>query len=158
MSKRSRLYAKTLRLLRFFPPSIEDLHHLSQKDRPGMRIAFSEEFSPNNNPLELGREAIKNQQYQQALQHFTDCLAKNAKNRWAWHGKGDAFQLLGDYKDAYIAYQEASQLDPQCALHLGGLSNALKGLGLIERSNTLKKQALQLDPSIKWMFQDSTSL
>ena len=153
MSLSSRFSRKLLSLLRFFPPSELDLHTLSKKDRPGVDLTLPQDFQGSDPAIELGRQALNTKDYHLALHHFNKALAKNAQNRWAWHGKGDACQLLGDYKDAYIAYQAASQLDPQCALHFGGLSNALKGMGLIERSEVMKQHALKLDSSLQWMFQ-----
>ena len=129
-----------------FPPTPEHLHNLSRHDRPGMDITLPK------TQLELGRKMLEAHNFQQALQHFEASILQNDDNAWAWHGKGDAHQWLGDYKESLHAYEQASARNPTEGLHWGGRANALYGLREYTVAQDLRKRTLTLDPALQWMF------
>ena len=131
-----------------FPPSASHLSHLSRKDRPGMNIQLPKA------ELELGRVQLESRNFKQALKHFETSILQNDDNAWAWHGKGDAHQWLGDYKEARDAYEQASALSPTEGLHWGGRANAVYGLKDFTLADDLRKRTLSLNPSLRWMFSD----
>jgi len=102
--------------------------------------------------LELGRKMLEAHNFQQALQHFETSILQNDTSAWAWHGKGDAHQWLGDYKKSLHAYEQASARNPTEGLHWGGRANALYGLREYTVAQDLRKRTLALNPSLQWMF------
>lgn len=142
-SKRYKLWTV---LHKLFPPSTKHLHGLSRKQRPGLQITLP------TSPLILGREALEETDYPTALQHFETCLREKIEPAWAWHGKGDAFLGLGDYKKASAAFEQASVLNPTEGLHWGGRANAERGLGHHQRAFDYKAKTLLLNPDYHWMF------
>lgn len=97
---------------------------------------------------------MESQNFHQALEHFEASILQNDDNAWAWHGKGDAHQWLGDYKEARNAYEQASALSPTEGLHWGGRANAVYGLKEYRLAEDLRKRTLSLNPSLHWMFSD----
>ena len=138
-----------LSLLQRFKPTDEQLRRLSRKDRPGLTITLPE---VETSSLEKGRQAFYNGDYAEALFFFGQTTKEDPNNAWGWHGRGDALQLLRDYKGALQAYEHALSLQPNNALHLGGKANALLGLQRHHESEVAKQRALELDGSIKWLF------
>jgi tetratricopeptide (TPR) repeat protein len=138
-------------MLQRFRPTDRYLRKLSRKDRPGLQVEL-----PNVpiSLLEMGRGSFSKQEYAEALHFFSLAIKEDPNNAWGWHGRGDALQLLGDYKGSIEAYEKAILLQPNTALHYGGKSNALRGMGLGEKSDVIKKHALELDASIEWLFKD----
>ena len=128
------------------PPSPQHLSTLSRADRPGLRIQMPKSH------IELGRICLRSQQYDQALHHFEQAIRDNPEDSWAWHGKGDSLQGKKDYINALNAYHEASQLAPNEGLHWGGKANAHQGLHHPLEQDSCRVRALELDPSLSWMF------
>ena len=128
------------------PPSEKKISTLAQRDR--IRHIF---FAFPASSIELGRQKIEQGQYTQALTIFKECIEKQPDNAWAWHGKGDSFQFLGEYQNAEESYRKATTLDPENALHWGGLANALFGLGRSEEATKIWNKTKKIDPSLVWM-------
>ena len=103
---------------------------------------------------ELGTNAFKAKNFEEAAEHFSKAIEEDPNNAWGWHGRGDALQLLGDYKGSLEAYDKAIFLQPTTALHYGGKSNALRGLDQHDKSAIEKERALALDASLGWLFTD----
>ena len=133
-------------LRRITAPSEKKISKLSQNAR--IRHKF---FSTPPPSVELGRQKIEKGQYIQALDIFEKCIERQGDNTWAWHGKGDAFQFLGQYKNAEQSYRTAAKIAPENALHWGGLANALFGQGRSEEASTIWNKTKKLDPSLVWM-------
>jgi tetratricopeptide (TPR) repeat protein len=130
----------------FRTPSEQILSILSQRDRtthPFFRIPSS--------TLEKGRKLLSKGEYAQALALFTILIEKNPQNEWAWHGRGDAFQLLEAYEQAENAYRKATERNPNESLHWGGLANALFGQKKEIEAQKIWIKAQRIDPSIAWM-------
>ena len=136
----------SLVLRQFRPPSEKKISTLAQEDR--IRHNF---FSVPASCVELGRQKIQEGKYTQALLIFEECIEKQPSNVWAWHGKGDAAQFLGQYKNAEQSYRKATDLAPENALHWGGLANALFGQGKSEEATKIWNKTKKLDPSLVWM-------
>ena len=139
-----------LHLTRFFPPTEQYLHQLTRKDRPGVSIILPK--LPRST-LEQGRQAFQAGQYSEALFYFSQAISENQQSAWAWHGKGDAFQLLGDYKKSLECYNEAIRLHPKRPIHQAGKANALKGLGFEDEYQLLRAEVLSVEPSLRWMLE-----
>ena len=134
------------------PPQETTLRNLVRRDRKGMNISVS---TPNT-PLEQGRIELQKSAFAEALIQFEIATKKNPQNNWAWHGKGDAFQFLGDYSCAQQAYEQAIRLSENIGLHYGGLANALRAQNQLQKAAEMWKKALDLDPSLVWMRPSSS--
>ena len=139
------------KFLRAFRPTDRHLRSLSQKERPGLQVDLPE---VRRSYLEQGRGSFSQKEYAEALHFFSLAIEEDPNNAWGWHGRGDALQLLGDYKGSLEAYDKAIILQPTTALHYGGKSNALRGLDQLDKADIAKKRALALDASIGWLFTD----
>ena len=106
-------------------PSEATLSRLARRDRPGMTITLPE---GTVDALSAGRAAFEAGRYADALHHFGVILEHDPDHPWAWHGRGDALQLMGAHKEAQIAYETASGLQPEEALHRAGIENARRAL------------------------------
>lgn len=62
--------------------------------------------------LNLGQEALKREDYQEAINIFKSVLKKR-ENKDAWEGLGEAFYYLNDLASASWAYQKILQINPQ---------------------------------------------
>jgi tetratricopeptide (TPR) repeat protein len=135
------------RLLR--RPSEGALQALSAVDRPGGAVPIpeavrAEALATLQDPLALGRAAWDQGAYAEALHHFGAALAKDPRSAWAWHGRGDALQLLGAHADARAAYAEAARLQPREPLHPAGEANAAEALGEAEGARAARARAAAL--------------
>ena len=139
-----------LQLTLFFPPEDKFLQELAKKDRKGLKISLP--IIPPS-ALERGRKAFQDQQYSEALFYFSQAISENPHSGWAWHGKGDAFQLLGDYKEALGCYTQAIKLHPKRQIHQAGKANALRGLGFEDEYKRLRSEILSFEPSLQWMLE-----
>ncbi|MEC7987167.1 MAG: tetratricopeptide repeat protein [Myxococcota bacterium] len=139
-------------LRRLPPPQEQVLRELTSNDRKGPSFSVSIATSP----LEEGRRHFEQGNWMEALAMFHLATQKNSQDHWAWHGKGDAFQLLGDYENAQAAYEKAIELSSSTALHYGALSNALKEQRLLDEADAVWKKALEMDPSLTWMRSKSS--
>ena len=101
--------------------------------------------------LRRGREALEDGALGEALHHFGQRIQQAPQDNWAWHGRGDALQLMGEHQGAQEAYAQAIQLAPKEGLHHGGLANALSSLGQTQEAEQSWHRALALDPSLTWL-------
>ena len=97
---------------------------------------------------------LEQHNFKKALSYFEASILQNDDNAWAWHGKGDAYQWLGDYKESLNAYAKASALSPTEGLHWGGRANALYGLKDYTTAHDMRLRTLTLNPRLDWMFRD----
>lgn len=129
-------------------PSEAALTTLAAEDRPGGAVPIPEDVRRAArdslcDPLALGRAAWSSGAFGDALHHFGEAISRDPKNAWAWHGRGDALQLLGAYADAEAAYAEAARLAPREALHHSGRANALSAQGDAAGAAAARQQAAQ---------------
>ena len=101
--------------------------------------------------IQQGQAAFNNGAYGEALHHFGVAIEHAPNAAWAWHGRGDALQLSGQYEAAYIAYEKATLIDDGCGLHHAGMANALTSMGEKLRAKEAWDNALSRDPSLTWM-------
>ena len=144
-----RLLLRIARVLgRLLPrPDEEELEALARVDR-GPRPEGHALPLPD---LDRARRALAEGRYGEALHQFGALIALDADNAWAWHGRGDALQWMGQPGHALEAYGRASELAPGVGLHLAGQANALAALGRSAEAQQAWTEALRLDPSLTWM-------
>jgi len=154
-----RLDRWTLRLARVVSPLLGRpsdalLTRLAKVDRPAPPIAVPtpEELGVVDHLAE-GRRALGAGMYAEALFHFGERLSATSGTdaAWAWHGRGDALQLMGQSRDALVAYEQAVQLAPGEGLHHLGRANALDSLDRPTDANAATRTGLKLDPTLTWM-------
>lgn len=139
------------RLLR--RPSDELLSAMARADRPGLR-GIDERSSVAERAevaITTGRAAFAAGQHAEALHHFSLAVSLAPESAWAWHGRGDALQLMGQPEAALAAYQKARALAPETGLHHAGAANALAALERPDEADSAWQEALSRDPSLHWM-------
>lgn len=140
--------ARLLRRVLPRPPEA-GLEALARRDRgPKPEIAV-----PDIPGIDRARQAFAEGRYGEALHLYGEILAADPESPWAWHGRGDALQLLDRPGDALAAYERACALAPRVGLHHGGRGNALQALGRSTEAEEAWRRALALDPSLQWMRQ-----
>ncbi len=101
--------------------------------------------------IDRARKAFTEGRHGEALHLFGELIAADPDNAWAWHGRGDALQLLGQHADALDAYDRAAALCPREGIHHAGRANALTQLGRDADADSAWREALRLDLSLQWM-------
>lgn len=121
-------------------------------------MARADRWSPTAEPIrggarhiKAGRAAFSDGRHGDALHHFGLAVEADDQNPWAWHGRGDALQLLERSDAALAAYDRAAALAPERAIHHAGRANALDTLQRTHESRAAWDRALALDPAITWM-------
>jgi tetratricopeptide (TPR) repeat protein len=104
--------------------------------------------------LQRAREALDSGALGEALHHFGQRIGEAPEDSWAWHGRGDSLQLMGESQGALEAYDRAIELAAEIGLHHGGRANALEGLGRMTEADASWQESLRLDPSLTWMRKD----
>ena len=142
------IFARSLRFIfsSLPAPSENRLHNLSSRRRKADSF-----FAHTPSRLETARYLLSIQQYEKALALCSAITKKNPSHHWAWHGQGDAYQLMKKYREAEISYREACSIQPEIALHWGGLANSLHGQEKTREADMVWRKALRLDPSLIWM-------
>ncbi len=133
-------------------PSEAALHRLARADRPAppVRVPTAAELGIVDH-LGDGRAALADGRPGDALHHFGQLLETAPDHAWAWHGRGDALQLLGDHDGALAAYRRAAARQPTTGIHRLGAANALAALGQTAAADDETRAGLALDPSLTWM-------
>jgi len=116
---------------------------LAAADRPGLRPQADAWSGATSAELHIaaGRAAFSAGQHAEALHRFGLALELAPQAAWAWHGRGDALQLLGRPEDALAAYDRAAALAPETGLHQAGRANALSALGRAEEAEIARIRA-----------------
>lgn len=136
-------------------PSDALLTRLARKARPSppVPVPTAEELGVIDH-LSEGRRALSAGMHAEALFHFGERLDSGpdpADAAWAWHGRGDALQLMDQPEPALDAYVRACALQPHTGLHHLGRANALEALGHHEQADAATREGLRLDPTLTWM-------
>lgn len=131
-------------------PSEALLAELARADRPGAASPGGAVDGPEQG-IAAGRRAFEAGHYAEALHLMGAVLERWPDAAWAWHGRGDALQLLGDPEGALRAYDEAVARAPETGLHHAGRANALRSLGRALQEEAAWQAALGRDPSLTWM-------
>ncbi len=84
----------------------------------------------------VGKKAIDDKKWQQAVDSFTKVVAKDAKNADAYNYLGFANRWLNRYPEAFAAYDKALALDPN---HKGALNYS--GIAYLKSGQKDKAQA-----------------
>jgi len=125
-------------------PTDETLSESSGRLRGGQEAPSAVEA------LEAGRRALGKKDYAEALVQFSSAIAQDEQLAWAWHGRGDAFQLAGRAASALACFDKALDLEPQNALALLGRGNAHEQLGHTDEARSAWEEALALDSDLHW--------
>ena len=128
-------------------PSDDSLSEVSGRLRGG------EDHLTSAQPLEAGRSALRDGHYAEALVQFGLSIERDPENVWAWHGRGDAFQLAQQSESALEAYDEAVRLADDSPLSHCGRGNALESLGRLEEARQAWSKALSLEADLDWAEQ-----
>ena len=135
------------------------LAKLAAADRPGLRMPPEAlaGLARAEAHIASGRAAFQAGQHAEALHHFSQATERAPDSAWAWHGRGDALQLLGQPEFALSAYDRAVALAPETGLHHAGRSNALMALGRAAEAEAALSVALARDPALTWVQTRRTS-
>ena len=138
-------------------PSDALLTALASRDRKGSSLTATHTppLVTASHHIQQGQAAFANGSYGEALHHFGVAIEHAPDAAWAWHGRGDALQLSGQYAAALHAYERAISIDESCGLHHAGKANALASLERNQESDEAWNIALEHDPSLTWMRQGS---
>jgi Flp pilus assembly protein TadD len=136
-------------------PSDELLTELARKDRPGPAIETDSPILKASGHIQRGQAAFDSEHYAEALHCFSEAIRLAPEAPWAWHGRGDALQLVGQYDGALKAYERACELAPNTGLHHAGRANSLNSIGRIKEADKAWESALKLDSELLWMREGS---
>ena len=89
-----------------------------------------------NDEMALGRQAIQNKNWTQAIASFKKAVAENPKNADAFNLLGYSHRALGKFDDAFAAYDKALAIDPK---HKGALEYS--GMGYLKTNQKAKAEA-----------------
>jgi len=96
--------------------------------------------------LQLASVAYGNQEYQEAIEHYTEAIQLDLNNAVAYYNRGLTYHRLGQNQRAIEDYDKAIQLDPNDALAYGSRGYAYGHLGESQRAIEEYDKAIQLDP------------
>ena len=101
------------------------------------------------------REALRAEQEQRwdsAIDHYRMAWKRLPTDHRLPTNLGNVYWLAGQPDDAVAAYLEALKLDPQAAVPLRGLGNALRDLNQFEQADAAYRRSLRLmdDPVTAW--------
>ncbi len=94
-----------------------------------------------------GDQFLRQQHYSQALQAYEEALRLDARNFYAWNGKGTALYNQGNYRKALEAYQHATEIDPSNAYVWVSAGLALNRLQRHQQALAHFERALSIDPN-----------
>ena len=86
--------------------------------------------------MAVGRQAVQNKNWTQAVTSFKKAVIENPKNADAHNLLGYSHRALGKFDDAFAAYDKALALDPK---HKGALEYS--GLGYLKTNQKAKAEA-----------------
>ena len=140
-------------------PSDALLTALASQDRPGAPASQRDPpLVQASHHIQQGQAAFSNGAYGEALHHFGVAIEHAPEAAWAWHGRGDALQLSGQYAAALAAYDKATAIDDSCGLHHAGRANALAALERKNEAIEAWDRALDRDSSLTWMREGSKKM
>jgi tetratricopeptide (TPR) repeat protein len=88
----------------------------------------------------------RNLDYRTAVSIWTDTVAKNPGNAWAYQSLGKVDYDAGDYEAAIAAYRQALKLKPDMSAVYSDLGSALSQQGKSAEAIQANEKALELDP------------
>ena len=111
-------------------------------------IVIADYFNPTIRPFyysQQGKKALPTEP-QVALDKFQKAIDENSKYTTAWIGRGDALFHLERYRSALLAYDKATELQPNSYLAWKGRGDALFRLERFEAALTAYNKSLQIKP------------
>ncbi|NER36972.1 MAG: tetratricopeptide repeat protein [Oscillatoria sp. SIO1A7] len=94
-----------------------------------------------------GNALLASEEAEEAKAVCDRAIAIKEKDSQAWKCYGDALYQLGDYREARVSYQKASQLDPNNPKIRDRSGEALYKLGLYQEALKEFQKANELDPT-----------
>ena len=92
----------------------------------------------------VGNVAHGNQEYQEAIEHYTEAIHLDPNNALVYGNRGLAYYFLGQRQRAIQDFDKAIQLDPDAALAYGNRGLAYSDLGEHQRAIRDYNKAIQL--------------
>ena len=86
--------------------------------------------------MAVGRQAVQNKNWEQAIASFKKAVADNPMNADAHNMLGFSHRALGKFDDAFAAYDKALAIDPK---HKGALEYS--GMGYLKTNQKAKAEA-----------------
>ena len=86
--------------------------------------------------MAVGRQAVQNKNWTQAVTSFKKAVTENPKNADAYNLLGYSHRALGKFDDAFAAYDKALTIDPK---HKGALEYS--GMGYLKTNQKAKAEA-----------------
>ncbi len=84
--------------------------------------------------------------YQDAVDAFGKAMELDPKNVYAYHGRGDAYSILGNHQQAIADFTRAIELDPKDVSGYTSRADAYQELGDYEQAAANYSKAIELDP------------
>lgn len=94
----------------------------------------------------LGDVAVKQERYEQAVQHFRRGIELDPDHVSSWINLGKVQRLLGQMEEAELSLQHALELDPENELPYGELAKIYLPSGQFSKAHELLKQGLEANP------------
>lgn len=130
--------------------SLPVLHTSTNKLSVAGGNAYAQKSNPSTGSIREkcreGDQYLKQQHYSQALQAYEEVLSMDARNFYAWNGKGTALYNQGNYRKALEAYQRASEIDPDNAVAWVSAGLVLNRLQRYQQALVHFERALDIDP------------
>lgn len=135
-----------------FDPEIAAQYYYARSDYPSalrmVDAVLSDPKRINEETLLLrGKIALQQKQYQAALWHFNDVLARYPKSAAALDDMASTLIQVGKYKEALEAAQQAIRLNPRYAPAHNSAGSALYSLGNFAEALTQFAKSTELDRS-----------
>jgi tetratricopeptide (TPR) repeat protein len=123
--------------------SYEPARQLAQK-----AVALSQKTKDWINELvawcQLAMIALRQGDYEEALEAYEEALRLDRESVIAWNGKGNALRGLDRYEEALEAYEEALRLDRESVIAWHGLASIALKQGDYEAAEPLSERALAI--------------
>lgn len=105
----------------------------------------------------LGNIYAKQKQLEQAAKHYQKAIEQPILAQLklgAFNNIGSLFQLIGDFKKAYQAYQNSIKIDPTFAMGYFNLGMTLKAMGKLSEAITAYENAIKYEANYAPAYQN----
>ena len=98
-------------------------------------------------PKELGNAAFKAQDYNKAVEHYTEAIAANPTDHTIYGNRSASYHNLKKYDEALADGSKCVELNAGWAKGHQRQAMALHGLGKLEESMEAYENGLKIDPN-----------
>jgi tetratricopeptide (TPR) repeat protein len=102
--------------------------------------------------FQQGVEAFRKQDYDRAIERFSDALKDNPNDAAAYNNRGSAYYYKGDFDRAIADHNQALKLDPKNALAYYNRGSAHRKKDEFERAVADFQEAIRLDPKYAFAY------